>query len=168
MGPGGVLQNVAVRIAKGLRGVTPAPDKAAVLDQTGCRYQPRVLVVQAGQSVTIKNSDQTLHNVHTYQGLKTIFNLAQVQGMPPFQKKFQAGDLVKFKCDVHPWMTGYVIVNDNPFHAVSGQDGKFSIAAVPAGTYTLSAWHEKYGTQTAEVTVADGKTAEVKFTFVAK
>ena len=96
----------------------------AVMDQNGCRYRPRVLVAQAGQTVEIRNSDATLHNVHTYKGTATLFNLAHIQGTAPYKKKFPTvGDVVKFKCDVHPWMTGYVLVTDNPHFAVSGDDG---------------------------------------------
>ena len=56
---------------------------------------------------------------------------------------------MKFKCDVHPWMTGYVAVTDHPFFAVTGDDGSFTIPNVPAGTYTIEAWHERFGTPTA-------------------
>jgi plastocyanin len=169
VGTGGSLKNVAVRVAKGLSGAAPAPTQEAVLDQQGCMYRPRVVVVQAGQTIAIKNSDQTLHNVHTYKGAATLFNQAQVFGMPPIKKKFPTvGDVVKFKCDVHPWMTGFALVSDNPHSAVTGDDGSFTISNVPPGTYTLEAWHEKYGTKTVEVTVAADKTADAKFEFAAK
>jgi plastocyanin len=167
VGPKGELKNVVVRIAKG----APAGKEAAgeaVLDQQGCIYKPRVVVAQAGQTVAIKNSDQTLHNVHTYKGPTTLFNQAQVFGMPAIKKKFGVGDVVKFKCDVHPWMTGWVLVTDNPYFAVTGDDGAFEIKNVPAGKYTVEIWHEKYGAKTQEVTVADGKPAEVKAEFAAK
>ena len=78
------------------------------------------MVARAGQTVEIRNSDQTLHNVHTYKGTATLFNLAHIQGTGPQKKKFPtAGDVVKFKCDVHPWMTGWVVVTDNPYFAVT-------------------------------------------------
>jgi plastocyanin len=168
VGPAGQLKNVAVRIAKGFSGQAPAPSGDAVLDQKGCMYRPRVVVAQAGQTVAIKNSDQTLHNVHTYKGPATLFNQAQVFGMPDIKKKFGPGDIVKFKCDVHPWMTAYVLVSDNPHFAVTGDDGAFTIANVPPGKYTIEAWHEKYGTKTVDVTVAAGKTEEIKLEFAAK
>lgn len=168
VGAGGGLKNVVVRVAKGAPAGGAAPTGEAVLDQQGCIYKPRVVVAQAGQTVAIKNSDQTLHNVHTYKGPVTLFNQAQVFGMPAIKKKFTNGDVVKFKCDVHPWMTGYVVVTDNPFHAVTGDDGSFNIANLPAGKYTLEAWHEKFGTKTAEITVAEGKPTEAKFEFAAK
>jgi hypothetical protein len=77
------------------------------------------------------------------------------------------GDVVKFKCDVHPWMTGYVLVTDNPYYAVTTENGAFKLEGIPAGKYTLEAWHEKYGTQTKEITVADGKPVDLKLEFKA-
>jgi plastocyanin len=168
-GAGGVLKNVVVRIAKGVATPPPPPDAAAVVDQSGCLYRPRIVVAQAGQTVEIKNSDQTLHNVHTYKSGATLFNQAQVQGMPAFKKKFATvGDVVKFKCDVHPWMTGYLLVTDSPYFAITGEDGGFSIPNVPPGKYTVEAWHERFGTQTKEVTVEEGKPLDLKLEFKAK
>ena len=168
-GAGGGLKNVVVRIAKGVSNPPPPPGTPAVVDQNGCRYVPRVQVVQAGQSLEIRNSDSTLHNVHTYKGTATLFNQAHIQGMAPIKKKFPTvGDVVRFKCDVHPWITAYVLVTDNPYYAVSGEDGSFTIADVPAGKYTVEIWHERLGTQTKEVTVADGRPVELNLQFNAK
>jgi plastocyanin len=169
VGKTGELKNVVVRIAKGVKAAPPAPKTPAVVDQVGCTYNPRVVVAQAGQQVEIRNSDQTMHNVHTYKGTATLFNLAHIQGTPPHKKSFPTvGDVIKFKCDVHPWMTGWVLVTDSPYFKVTGADGKFDISEIPAGTYTLEAWHEKYGTQTKEITVADGKPIDLKLEFKAK
>jgi plastocyanin len=169
IGTGGGLMNVVVHVAEGLSGKYSPRAEDAVMDQQGCLYRPRVLVAQAGQTVLIKNSDQTLHNIHTYKGTVTLFNQAQVFGMPPIKKRFPAaGDVVKFKCDVHPWMTGYLLVTDNPFNAVSAGDGTFTIRDVPAGSYTVEAWHETLGTQKVQLTVAAGKTAEMNLKFSAK
>jgi plastocyanin len=166
VGSGGALKNVVVRIAKGAP-VSTAPADEVVLDQNGCTYKPHVAVAQAGQVVAIKNSDQTLHNVHTYKGPSTLFNQAQVFGMPAIKKKAPSvGDVVKFKCDVHPWMTGYLLVTDSPFYAVTGADGKFSIPNLPPGEYTVEAWHEKLGTKTLTVNTAKG--APLKIEFAAK
>jgi plastocyanin len=170
-GKGGELKNVVVRISKGVATPPPPPATAAVVDQNGCMYKPRVVVAQAGQQVEIRNSDMTLHNVHTYKGKPetTVFNLAHVQGTPPHKKKFPtANDVIKFKCDVHPWMTGYLVVTDNPYFAVTGDDGKFTLPTVPPGAYTLEAWHEKYGSVTKEITVAEGKPVDLKLEFKAK
>lgn len=166
----GGLKNVLVRIDKGLAGNFPAPAGDATINQEACMYRPRVMGVVAGQNLLIKNSDQTLHNVHTYKGANTVFNQAQPPGVPPFSKKLPgaAGTWIKFKCDVHNWMTAHVYVAANPFFAVSDGDGGFTIDKVPPGKYTLEAWHEKYGSKTAEVTVAADKPAEAVFDFAAK
>jgi plastocyanin len=169
VGPGGALKNVVVRVAKGVASPPPPPTTPAVIDQNGCRYVPRVQVVQAGQSLEIRNSDATLHNVHTYKGTATLFNQAHIQGSGPIKKKFPTvGDVIRFKCDVHPWMTAYLLVTDNPFYAISGDDGSFTIANVPPGKYTLEIWHEKLGSQTKEVTVAEGAPAQLDLQFNAK
>ena len=118
-----------------------------------------------GQPVHIKNSDMTLHNVHGYKGASTLFNQAELPGQPPMIKLFPDADqMVKLKCDVHPWMTGWVLVSSHPFFAVTGDDGTFKITGVPPGSYTVEAWHELYGTKTAELTVTD-KPAETAFQF---
>jgi len=168
VGKGGELKNVVVRIAKGLSGAFPTPTEEVVMDQHGCAYKPHVAVAQAGQTVIVKNSDQTLHNVHTFKGPSTLFNQAQIFGTPPIKKKApSAGDVVKFKCDVHPWMTGYLLVTDSPFFAITGADGAFSIPNLPPGEYTVEAWHEKLGTKQSKLTVAAGKPAELKIELAA-
>ncbi|MBI1908849.1 MAG: carboxypeptidase regulatory-like domain-containing protein [Deltaproteobacteria bacterium] len=162
----GTLKNVVVRVVKGApKGAVPA--QAVVLDQNGCSYKPRVLAVVAGQKVLIRNSDPVLHNVHSYQGAATGFNQAMFKGMKDLEKTFPLG-ATKFKCDVHPWMTAWVVGNENPFFAATGETGEFTIGNLPAGTYTLEAWHEKYGIQTKDLTVAEGQTVDASFTFGAK
>ena len=162
----GKLGNVFVYVKSGLTGSYPAPAEKKELDQVGCQYTPRVQGLQVGQPLVIKNTDATLHNVHALPTANPEFNQAQPQGLPPFEKTFDKAEVpVHFKCDVHPWMTGYVAVVDNPFYAVSGDDGAFSIDKLPPGTYTLEAWHEKLGTKTQEVTIAPNQTVDVTFAF---
>jgi plastocyanin len=169
VGPAGGLSNVVVRITEGATGHYDPPASPAMLDQSACMYRPRVQAIVAGQTLSIRNGDQTLHNVHGYKGPSTLFNQAEIPGLPPIARKIgDAGDILKFKCDVHPWMTGYVVVNSNPFFAVTGPDGHFKITGVPAGKYTLTAWQERYGPKTAQVTVADDKPTEVSFAYDAK
>jgi len=115
VGAGGGLKNALVRLTKGVTGSYPAPATPALIDQSECMYRPRVQGILAGQPITIRNSDQTLHNVHTYKGASTIFNQAEIPGMAPMVRQLDAsGQIVKFKCDVHPWMTGYVAVSSTP------------------------------------------------------
>jgi hypothetical protein len=169
VGAGGGLKNAVVRISKGVSGRYDPPPAPAVVDQTACMYRPRVQGIVLGQPVQIKNSDMTLHNVHGYKGASTLFNQAEIPGQPPMTKQFTDADqMVKLKCDVHPWMTGWVLVSSHPFFAVTGDDGSFKLTGVPPGRYTVEAWHERYGVKTAEVTVAADKPADAAFQFEAK
>jgi len=165
---GKALQNVLVRVTGNVAG-GKMPTGDVMVDQRDCMYRPRVQGAVEGQKIMVRNNDGTLHNVHTYDGTKTLFNQAQPPKSPPIEKPLpKTANVVKLKCDVHPWMTGFVVVSKNPYFAVSEANGKFEIKDVPAGSYTVEAWHEKLGTKTEQVTVADGKPAEVKFTFADK
>ncbi len=159
------LKNVAVRVL-GAKGGTPPQAKVAV-NQVNCMYTPRVQVGVYEEEVQVINDDPTLHNVHTYSGSKTLFNRAQPKGSPPIAKSFTMddGEIIKFKCDVHPWMTGWLINNDNSFGAVSSDSGEFEITGVPAGTYTLKSFQEQYGEKEIQVTVEPDKVAEVSFSY---
>ena len=164
VGDNGELKNAFVWIKEGADNY-PAPEEHAVLDQNGCIYSPHVLGVQVGQVVDILNTDGTLHNVHSLPKLNPQFNIA----MPKFKKKkevtFTKQEMMfPIKCDVHPWMKCYVAVVNHPFFDVTGEDGNFKISGLPAGKYTLEVWHEKLGTKSVSVTVADGATKTVDFT----
>jgi len=163
----GKLGNVFVYVKSGLEGQSfPVPTEKKEIDQVGCQYTPRVMGVQVGQALAIKNTDATLHNVHALPTANPEFNQAQPQGLPPFDKTFDKPEVaVHVKCDVHPWMTSWVGVVDNPYYAVSGDDGAFSIDKLPPGKYTLEAWHEKLGTKTQEVTIAPNQKVDVVFAF---
>jgi plastocyanin len=161
---GGKLANVIVHI-NGAPASEPPAAKAEI-KQENCMYRPRVQTVVAGQTIAVHNGDPTLHNVHTYKGTSTLFNQAQVPNTPDIEKKFtDAGALLKFKCDVHQWMTGYIWVQNNGYTAVTGEDGTFDIKGVPAGKYEIEAWHERFGSKKGEVTVSPDKPAEVKFEY---
>jgi plastocyanin len=159
------LANVVVRITKNAPAGTKAPATPVTIDQQGCVYHPRVQGAVEGQKLQVKNSDGTLHNIHAYAGTKTLFNQAQPPKAKEIEKDTKGADVVKLKCDVHPWMVGYVVISKTPFFATTTGEGKFEIKDVPPGTYTVEAWHEKLGTQTAEVKVEEGKPADPKFTF---
>ncbi len=163
----GKLANVIVHINGAPAGDVPT-DKATI-QQKNCMYEPRVQGIVAGQTLDVKNGDPVLHNVHTYKGTTTLFNQAQVPNTPDIEKKFtDNGAMLKFKCDVHQWMTGYVWVQNNPYFAVTKDDGSFEIKGVPAGKYEIEAWHERFGSKKGEVTIDPAKPAEVKFDFEAK
>ena len=165
VGPAGELANAIVYVKNAP--ATPTPTQPAVLDQRGCQYIPHVSAVQAGQPIQIKNSDNTLHNVHAMPKVNGQFNEGQpVQGMVS-TKKFDKIEATPFriKCDVHGWMNSYMAVLPSSYHSVSQANGSFSIGNLPPGNYTLVAWHEKYGTQEQQVTVAANEQKQVSFTF---
>lgn len=165
--PNGTLKNVFVYVKIGLEGKTfEVPATPAVIDQKGCHYEPHVFGMQVGQPLQIINSDSTLHNVHGMPKETAEFNLGMpIQGMKLDRKFDKPEVMVKFKCDVHPWMNAYIGVLTHPHYAVSGEDGTYKISNLPAGKYTLEAWHEKYGTSLQEVTVDEAAPATVDFTF---
>jgi hypothetical protein len=161
VGENGELANVAVFVKaddpSSLGG--DVPGTPAVIDQNGCMYSPHVLVMMVGQELAVKNSDPFLHNVHSLAQQNPAFNFGQPNKDPG--KKVdppKVAENIKVKCDVHPWMGMWIIVLEHPFFAVSGDDGSFTIpGSLPDGDYTLTAWHEKYGTQDVQVSVKDGK-----------
>lgn len=164
----GMLKNVFVYVKDGLQGSFPAPSTPVVLDQAGCWYQPHVFGIQVGQPLEIVNSDATLHNVNAKPTANPPFNLAQpVKGMKTTKTFSKPEVAVPFKCNVHPWMQAYAGVVAHPFFGVSREDGSFAITGLPAGTYTIEAWHEQLGTQTQSVTVADGDTKTLELSFKA-
>jgi plastocyanin len=168
IGKDGALENAFVYVKDGL---DPAysfviPTTPVTLDQKGCRYTPRVFGVRAGQPVEIVNSDATLHNVHALPMMNQEFNQGEPAQGARMQKTFTVPEvMVRFKCDVHAWMSAYVGVMTHPFFAVTGADGTFSIKGLPPGTYTLEAWHEKFGTRTANVTINEHQTEHPSFSF---
>ncbi len=167
----GLLANVFVYVKNGLEGKTFAPSADPVtLDQKGCTYRPHVIGMMAKQPLKILNSDPTLHNIHALpkaEGNKE-FNLGMPRPGMEFTKTFDNPEImVKVKCDVHPWMASYIGVMGHPYFAVTDASGNFKIANLPAGTYTIEAWHEKYGSQTQNVTVGDAPAVEMNFSYQA-
>ena len=153
--PNHTLKNVFVYIKEGLGSQTfPVPSTPAVLDQKGCTYVPRIQGIEANQKLQIINSDPTLHNIHVFAKNSPEFNLGMpIQGMK-LEKTFSNPEvMVKMKCDVHPWMTGYIGVLNHPFFAVTNAEGAFQISNVPPGEYELEAWHETYGTKKQKIVV---------------
>ena len=166
--PNATLKNVFVYVKDGVKGTYPTPTTPAVLNQSGCWYQPHILGIQVNQPLEIVNSDSTLHNINAKPKVNVPFNIAQpVKGMKTTKTFAKPEVMVRFKCNVHPWMSAYMGVVPHPFFSVSDAQGKFTITGLPAGTYTIEAWHEVYGTQTQTVTVADGATTELEFSFTA-
>lgn len=161
----GTLKNVFVYVKDGLNKKFAVPTTPVILDQHGCQYTPHVFGVQAGQPLEIRNSDPLLHNIHSLPKNSPQFNNAQpLKGMKMTKKFDKPEIMVKFKCEVHSWMNCYAGVVDNPYYAVSDDKGTFTIKGLPAGSYTVEAWHEKYGTQQLKITVSDkGAAADFKY-----
>ncbi|HXV27875.1 MAG TPA: cytochrome c oxidase subunit II transmembrane domain-containing protein, partial [bacterium] len=166
--PNQTLRNVFVYIKDGVTGTSETPKAAALLDQKGCMYEPHVLGMQTGQPLSIVNSDATLHNVHALGQKNPEFNLGMpLKGMKLEKTFFNPEVMMKFKCDVHPWMSAYVGVLPHSFFAVTQEDGTFDITGLPAGEYTLEAWHETYGVQSQKIKIAEGDTHTTDFEFSA-
>ena len=165
----GGLNNVFVYVKDGLgKYYFDVPTQAVTLDQQGCRYRPHVFGVRAGQPIEIVNSDATLHNVNAVASVNRGFNFGQpVKGMKSTATFTAPEIMVRVKCDVHGWMSAYAGVVDHPYFAVTTDGGKFELKNVPAGTYTLEAWHEKLGTQTQSVTIGEKESKDVDFSFKA-
>ncbi len=167
--PNGTLANVFVYVKAGLPagGTYPTPATPVVLDQDGCRYHPHVFGIQVGQTMQIKNSDGILHNIKAKGVKNRPFNISQPSVMTS-DRTFSAPEvMVPLECNVHGWMHAWAGVLPHPYFAVSGADGSYTIKGLPPGTYTIEAWHEKYGLQTATVTVTAGGSKSQDFTFAA-
>jgi plastocyanin len=165
----GKLGNVFVYVKDGLGAYAfDAPTGMVSIDQKNCRYHPHVFGIRVGQTLEIVNSDPTLHNIHALPKGNAEFNTGQPIKDMKTTHVFTAKEImVPFKCDVHGWMNAYVGVMDNPFFGVTDKDGKVSLKGLPPGTYTIEAWHEKLGAQTAMVTLGAKETKDATFTFKA-
>jgi len=161
------LKNVFVWVKAGVPDQQwPVPSTPVELDQKGCMYGPHVIGVMARQNIRILNTDPTNHNIHPLPKINQEWNESQPPNGEAKLKNFAREEvMIPVKCNVHPWMRSYIGVVNHPFFAVTGDDGSFTIKGLPPGKYTVEAWHEKYGTQDTEVTVApkDSKTVDFNF-----
>ena len=168
LGDGNTMANIIVWVSGGLpEGANWAvPTTPVVLDQTGCVYVPHAMGIMVGQAYNILNSDGMLHNIHTLPEVNAPFNRAMPATLTEVNTTFDMPEAVfQVKCDVHPWMSAYIGVFSHPFFSTTGADGTFTIAGLEPGTYEISAWHERLGTQTASITVGDSEAAGQDFTF---
>jgi len=167
------LENVVLYISQGLTGneASAVPSNQPTFDQKGCMYTPHVLAMDVDQKFQVISSDQTTHNIHPLpDALKgnIPWNKSQPPGAPPIVTSWKNEEVpISVKCNIHPWMHGYFVVVKGPY-ATTDDKGSYTIANVPAGSYTVTAWQEDLGTQTAQVTVAAGSAAKADFTFKAK
>jgi Carboxypeptidase regulatory-like domain len=165
-GPGNTVANVVVYVSAGDPG-SPAPSEPVRYDQKGCEYVPHVAVLQVGQPLEIYNDDQTSHNIHPLATVNPEWNKSQPPGTPPLKASYAKPEFIAVKCNVHPWMHGYFAVLTTSHHSVSGSDGTFSLKDLPPGKYTITAWHEKFGRLTQDVTITGAETATANFVFKA-
>jgi hypothetical protein len=166
VGPDGALIDALVFVKDGVTGTYTAPQTPVTLDQKGCVYIPHVIGMMAGQPLLILNSDPTLHNIHPLPVVNAGFNIGMpIQGMKQtkvFQKPEPAFHV---KCDVHGWMSAYIATFAHPFFGVSNNQGTVELNNLPAGTFQIQAWHEKYGVQTQSVSVSAGETKQITVTY---
>jgi hypothetical protein len=164
----GSIANVFVRVV-GTFPQTPVPAEPVVIDQRACFYRPRVVGMRVGQTLQIKNDDELLHNVHSSSAVGNSFNVGQPKAGIVFSFTPKAEEvMLPIGCDVHRWMTAYVGIVAHPYFSVTGADGTFAIAKIPAGTYTIKTWHERFGEVEKKVTVKAGATATVDFAYASK
>lgn len=164
----GTLKNVLISVKEGLgEKKFDVPTEPVIMDQKGCQYKPHVFGIRVGQTLKILNSDDTLHNIHCKTRQASLFNLAMPFKGLELEQKFEKADMVKFVCEVHPWMSAYAGIFSHPYFSVSGDEGTFEIKDLPAGSYVIEAWHEKYGSQTQNVTLGEGESKAIDFVFKA-
>jgi plastocyanin len=168
-GKNGGLANVIVSIKTRVPGTFPPNTTPVLLDQQGCMYTPVALGIMVGQPLKMRNSDETLHNIHPRPVTNTGFNVGQPRKGMETEKKFdKAETLFPVSCDVHPWMRAYIAVFDHPFFTVTKEDGSFEIPNVPPGDYEIEAQHPTLKLMTGRVVVKAGAAGSVDLTFTLK
>jgi plastocyanin len=166
VGADGALIDALVFVKDGATGTYAVPQTPVTLDQKGCVYIPHVMGMRAGQPLVILNSDATLHNIHPMPVINAGFNIGMpVQGMKQTRFFQKVEPVFHVKCDVHPWMSAYIATFAHPFFGVSNGQGTVELGGLPAGTFQIQAWHEKYGAQVQTVSVAAGETKQLTFTY---
>ena len=163
VGKSGGLKNVVVYI-DGIR-AGKAWETKYTLDQKGCWFLPHVVIVGVGQKLSILNSDGILHNIHTFSKLNKSVNKAQPKFKKRISTKIAKAEFIKIRCDVHAWMSGWIVAAANPYYVTTDESGNFTLSGIPAGTYTLKFWHETLGEQSTEVTVVAGGSAKADTKF---
>jgi plastocyanin len=163
LNPDGTLRNVIVYIKNAPPNASTGLAAPAVLDQVNCVYKPHVVAIQAGQGIRFKSSDNILHNVHPLPEFNTGLNFG-MNGPGQRVVTFNKAETFRVRCDVHPWMNAWVAVFAHPWFAITADGGAFDIKNIPTGTYTLVAWHERFGELEQTINVSD-EAREITFTF---
>jgi len=166
-GARGALANAVVYVKSGLGSYRfDTPTTPVVLDQKGCMYTPRVLAVMVNQPLQVNNEDQTIHNVHPMSRENKAWNKSEPVGEPPIQSTFTKPELaIPIACNIHPWMRAFLFVFAHPYFDITPQTGEFALKNLPPGTYTIEAWHERFGVQDQTVTIGPKESKSMDFTF---
>lgn len=159
------LQNAVVSIALSGKKDMKSLGTDFSLHQTGCKFIPHILIIPVRTPLQIFNNDGILHNIHSSSKKNRPFNLAQPKYKKKIEKTFKKPEIVKLRCDVHSWMTGYIVVVDHPYHAITNENGKFTISGLPPGTYLAEVWHEKLGKKEKEITIKVDAPAKLDLVF---
>ena len=157
LGAGNEVKNALVRLTNIVKGKRLDTKTKVVLDQAKCQFVPHVVIVPVGATLEIKNSDPTMHNVHTFSIENDPINRAQPKAGSVISTKFTLPEMFKAQCDIHKWMSAWIVAADHPYVAVTDDKGQFQLADVPpapgAGFYEMEIWHETLGKVAKEVTV---------------
>ena len=166
-GAGNSVRYVVVYISAGDQGAA-APTDTVRYDQKGCQYLPHVAVMEAHQPLAIYNDDPTSHNIHPLARVNAEWNKSQPKGAPPIQTSWNQPEFIAVKCNIHPWMHGYFVVLSTPHSAITDSAGAYTLSGLPPGKYTVTAWHERFGTKTQEITITGGETKTADFVLTAR
>jgi plastocyanin len=167
-GQGNSLGNVVVYVSSGADDAATATAGDTIFDQQGCRYTTHVLAVHVGQNIRISNNDPFSHNIHPLAKINREWNRIQPAQTPSFTYAYDKEEFIHVKCNIHAWMQGYFAVLKTSHFAVTSEDGTFTLLQLAPGKYTVTAWHEVYGTQSREITIGGSETQTVNFLFYAK
>jgi Carboxypeptidase regulatory-like domain len=168
VGSGNALENVVVYISQGAPDEDGAPTQPATIVQKGCQYLPHVVPMMVNQELRIENADPLSHNIHPLAKINHEWNRAQPAGTPALTEKFEKAEFIPVKCNVHAWMHTTFAVMKTSHYAVTGENGTFRLPDLPPGKYTLTAWHESYGTKSQDVSITGEQAQNVDFNFKAR
>jgi hypothetical protein len=165
VGPAQGLRYAVVTLEGIGKGKAVEKESVHELDNIKCRFSPHVQAASVGQFVVIKNSDPILHTAHAlFTNEQPQFNVGLYPGRVT-RKPLIAAGIVKIRCEVHPWMTAYMVVTEHPYHAISDIYGEYELTDIPPGAYQLKVWHESLGTQEKRIELKPDVTQKVDFTF---